>query len=371
MRADALLLAAVLVASQPASGQAPAVPAEQLVTFDPDQTELRWTNTSWQLVAGSTLVRDFGRNQVAGWEALRLIRSLHLTQHGTLGSPRPILEYWLSNGQAPQGLGGGHLVPIDLSSLRVEAIQGQWCVCDAQRLLFNFGRQQAEAAQAVDLIRRYGFTQVGYLGWPAPYLMYFLGGSGTFPPPAPPSRFGPSLAPNRAAVLQAQLLTAGSHQLAPPQTGPANAISFNPWRVEVQSSDRQWLLRAGEHVLARFGSMMEAQQAAAVVRSYGFTEQVYLGTPGQSFSYFLVRGQPPRGLRPRVFAQVFRPESVVVRQLGNDWMVFAEDQLLQNFGSRADEARQLVQTIQRYGFDHLGRIGPEGPLSMTFLVKLH
>jgi hypothetical protein len=369
------LMAFLSVRSVSAQMPAPAgrAPAEQLVTFDPAEVELRWLNNTWQLFAGGTLLRDFGHNQVAGWEAVRLIRALHLTQHGTIGSPRPIMEYWLSDGQAPQGIGGTLLVPLDLASLRVETIQGQWCVCDARRLLFNFGRQQAEAALALDVIRRYGFTQIGYVGWPAPAMMYFLGGgrSASTGPALQPFTL-PGQQPNnaaRSALLQAQLLIAGTHQLAPPQVGPSNTIVFNPGRVEIKQDGKLWLLRAGDQVLARFGGPMEARQALTVVNSYRFTEQVYLGQPGQSFSYFLVHGQPPRGMHPTIFGSTFRPESVAIRQLGGKWVVFAGDQPLESFGDNAAQAQQLVQVIQRYGFDHLCRIGPPGPLSMTFLVK--
>src|SRR5438093_883132 len=81
-----------------------------------------------------------GNRQTEGRESLRILRELAVNQHGTIGSPKPVLEYWLANGKAPQAFGTGmRLLPIDRSSLRVEEIQGQWCLRDAQRLFFTFG----------------------------------------------------------------------------------------------------------------------------------------------------------------------------------------------------------------------------------------
>ena len=59
------------------------------------------------------------RREFEARQALRLIRELHLTQRGTVGGPDPIMEYWLADGQAPQGLVSGlRTVPLDPAGLR-------------------------------------------------------------------------------------------------------------------------------------------------------------------------------------------------------------------------------------------------------------
>ena len=105
-----LLILAALLGAQSASVRPPAAPGEPLVAFNPDLVEVVWTNGTWQLHEArtdgrpETVLKDFGTHQAEAFEALRLIRGLHLTQHGTVGTPQPIMEYWLSDGQAPQAV---------------------------------------------------------------------------------------------------------------------------------------------------------------------------------------------------------------------------------------------------------------------------
>src|SRR5262249_59805688 len=99
--------------AQSATGQPPAVPAaaamrpETLTAFDPRSARLTWANGDWQLGAGPIALKDFGRREADARQALRVVQELHLTQHGTIGTDRPVLEYWLSDGKAPAGQGCG------------------------------------------------------------------------------------------------------------------------------------------------------------------------------------------------------------------------------------------------------------------------
>ena len=48
-----------------------------------------------------TVLKDFGRNEREARQAWYLIRELRLNQHATIGTPRPVVEYWLHDGHAP------------------------------------------------------------------------------------------------------------------------------------------------------------------------------------------------------------------------------------------------------------------------------
>jgi hypothetical protein len=374
----ALLPQSTVTAPLPPVPVAPAGPAEeQLVSFDPHTTELRWVNNNWELYASdpqhlrSFMLKDFGRRQIDAAEALRLIRSLRLTQHGTVGSPQPIMEYWLCDGNSPQAQGqGGHLLAIDQASLRAEQIQGQWCVRDASRVLFTFGVQQAEARQAVAILQRHGFTQIGYVGWPVPVMIYFLGGGPGTAPATPPAAGTAQAA--RPSPLQGPLLAGSVRQLAPPRMSLANFVRFSPYQVEVRQDKEVWKLTYGQHTLARFATAPEARQALTVVQAYHFTEEYLIGTPTPTFAYFLAHGQAPRGLpRSGIPCQTFRPEAVTVKQAGTSWMLCEGDRPLVSFDDHKEDAQELARVIQRFRFDTLCRIGPVGPLSMPFLVKSH
>jgi hypothetical protein len=354
--------------------------APGLLTFEPQRTELRWSGGHWQVYAGAVLLKDFGTHQSEAREALNLIRALRLTQYGTVGTPQPILEYWLSNGQAPFALGGGlRLLPIDQASLRVEQVQGLWVVRDASRALFNFGVQEAQANQAVAVLKHYGFTHVGYVGQPTPLMMYFLGDGGQRPaagnvPPAavagPGSgAAGAPLGAGQSPEMQRHLLTASVRQLAPPQTDAQDFLRFDPRHVEVKADQGQWQLVYGEHVLASLPNQFLARQALEVLQYYRFTEECVIGSP-PAFTYFLVHGQAPRGLKFGVHSMMVRPDAVSVRQMGTQWVLCDGDEPVVSFGSNRENANTLAQVIQRYRFDHVCRVGPPGPQSMTFLAKV-
>ncbi len=166
---------------------APAVPdkpgdlIENVVTFDPDLLQLDWTpdtsqqGYSWQLRCGELTIRDFGSNETAARQMLLLIRQLRVNQYGSVGEARPILEYWLSDGQAPSGFASGlRLSPVDQRTLRVENSYGQWCVRDAYRTLLSFERGEEDARRALAILRKYRFTQVGIVCSSNPPILLFL-----------------------------------------------------------------------------------------------------------------------------------------------------------------------------------------------------
>jgi hypothetical protein len=163
---------------------------ENVISFDPNQLELDLTEGNWQLRSGSVMVRDCGRSDHAARQLLLMLRQLRVNQHGTVGQrtteralrgtgednpPVPIMEYWLCDGQPPQGLlSGVRLSPLDLQSLRVEKSYGQWCLRDAFRMLFNFERSEPDANKALAILRKYQFTQVAVVSSSNPPILLFL-----------------------------------------------------------------------------------------------------------------------------------------------------------------------------------------------------
>ena len=95
-------------------------PPESIIAFTPESLQLRWSQSRWQLMAGDVLLKDFGRQEALARRTLLLLRELRINQYGTVGQPKPVLEYWLTDGLAPQGnptaLRAG---PLDQGSLRL------------------------------------------------------------------------------------------------------------------------------------------------------------------------------------------------------------------------------------------------------------
>jgi hypothetical protein len=400
---------------QPAAAPGP----ENLVSFDNLRVDLSWANNHWQLKSGDVVLKDFGRRELEAHQALRLIRDLHLTQRGTVGSPNTVMEYWLSNGRAPQGLAPGlRTVALEPNILSVAQDQGQWVLRDPRRVLFNFGRNEAEARQAQAVIQKYGFTQLALVGQAAPAMLVFMSQPvdhlGTQPVPNGPQFNHPAIqphgppAPDALAKLSggvntivtptvpplressqhaqgphypfsgtpAQDLQPAHHTfLGPEQTIPGlgdlnNKVPFDYRQVKLTQEGSNWKLKVYDHQLADFGhDRVSAERALTAVQYYRFSEQCLVGGPQPCFSYYLVNGRAPQGSMYGTQAQAFQPETVQVRQIGQRWALVAQDQPLVQLRDKPEEAKQLLDTIQRNRFDHLCRIGPDEEHGLTFFVR--
>jgi hypothetical protein len=371
-----------------------------LTTFQPLQVQVRWVNGNWEIKSGNVCLKDFGKKEHEAREAMNIIRRLNLTQRGTIGTPMPIMEYWLADGKAPRAFGSGlRLTPIDRSSVRVEAIQNHWCVRDNQRLLFNFGSQEQDARQALDVIQKYGFNQIGYVGSPTPSMIYFVtshsgigtGSSlqslhaskfgttkeekvvvpaaGTVVPENEPKK-GPAAEMNPLLLQQAQLLAKGMQQLAPPPIGGVTRLRFEGRQMQVKRDKNEWKIFAGQHVLANFGTnAAQARDALSLLQHYHCNEQCLIGLPVPTFSYFLASGRAPIGLHHDLKGRSFQPDMVAVRQHQNSWYVCEDTKPLLFFGDRKQDAQELVEAIQRHHFDYISQFGPPGEPVMSLLLR--
>ena len=376
-----VLVTQSLLAQAPDRAEGPvAQSGAALLTFDWRGIELLPAETGWQLRAADVVLKEFQREADAR-EALRLVKDLQLTQRGVIGTPQPVLEYWLSDGHAPTALPRERRVLFfDPDTLRVEAVQGCCFLRDAHQILFNFGGHAEDAHQALAMIRRYGFNQIGFVGNGAPAMMYFLvdqnraadkqkpagpfGKQIPLPEPLKPNVAGDPKGMPSTVPFTRQLAT--SSPLLPEQSSAAERVPFNWRQVQVRQDHGDWKLMAGSYVLANCGrSDRTASDALRVLQHYRFTEHCRIGQPTPSFTFFLVNGQPPRGVMFGLNSVPFRPETLAVQQLGGVWVVSDGGRPILEFGDKADDARTALQLIQRLHFDHLCRVGA----GMTFLVR--
>jgi hypothetical protein len=366
-------LPAVTPGPAPATAAASAASLQQ---FDYRSAQVRWRDGRWELEAGGVWLKDFGQREHDAREALRVMQMLRLTQRGTVGAPAPIMEYWLADGMAPTGLGSNlRLTPIDRNSLRVEEVNKMWCVRDDRQLLFNFGVQKAAAEQAAEVIQRYGFAKVGYVGYPRPTMIYFVGGQGLTPTslrgpgikapripkadmPKEPKPQPETTDPRKAQVealagYHAQQLARGMRQLSVPLTTATTQLHFDPKQVVVRADRNRWKLYFGNHELADFGNNARgAKQALQVIQAYRCDQQCLIGQPTPAFAYFLVNGHAPRGVRSGLEGYSFRPEKAQLQQVAGGWSVCEGTRTLASFGARRDDAQEMLQAIQRYQFDY-------------------
>ncbi|MCS7015999.1 MAG: hypothetical protein NZM42_07780 [Gemmatales bacterium] len=142
--------------------------------FDPMQVQLRQENGRWLLVSGDVVLKNFARHDTEAMFALQAIRFYRLNERWTLGEGDAAIEFWFSYGQAPRGrLPGQRTIPLQPERLQVQQVGEYFWVTDGKYRYFRF-RRFHEAQQAVAIIQRFRFTQIGVIGLPQPIMVYFL-----------------------------------------------------------------------------------------------------------------------------------------------------------------------------------------------------
>jgi hypothetical protein len=148
--------------------------------------------------------------------------------------------------------------------------------------------------------------------------------------------------------------------------------TFDYRQTQVRRENDTWVLSAGGQALARFGtSERHARLAHAVMQHYRLTELHQIGAPESGVRYFLSNGQAPRGLMVGVMGDGFQTEHLSVRQVGERFYVVERGRPVLDGGLKEEDARELLQAIRHYGFDHVCRIGPSDKEGMTLLVRIY
>jgi len=386
----------------------PTVPlTETLINFTSWQAEIRKVDGHWELWAGAVKIKELGNREADAREVLRLIRVLNLNQLGTVGKPLPVMEYWLSDGRAPQKMGRLNSIPIDPESLQVANCQGQWCLVDEGRPWFTFGAEVGEARRALQIIQKYQFTDILYVGVGNPVMIVFLAGSDKRPngPSAPLKGGGEgvkrrggegirrSKIEDRGSGIENSSPTQSSSLVprSPPQEGPAqwfqppqlhvnttlaepvtgNAMVHFDWRqAAVRRHNFDWQVIADGQVLAQFGSReLEARQALRAVQTLQLTDRCQVGEAAPALTFFLSNGEPAHGLFFGAKNELCHPGELSLKRVGLRWMIWEFDRPLLALGKNQEEAQQVLQILQHYKVDHICQIGTSDPLPVTIFVR--
>jgi hypothetical protein len=353
-------------ATAPAPEAAPPV-AEAVRSFDPTNVALAWNNRRWQLVHQGEVLKDFGTREQEARQALRLIQELKLDGHGTVGSPRPVMEYWLAAGQAPRARvsGGLRALALEPERLRVEQVGGLWYVNDGPRPLFCFGQSADDARQALGVLRKHHFDQVAVIGRAAPSMYVFLRRPHD-EAPALPADTAP-LAGAPAASDRRGQPHFGHRPLQPPAP-PSDRVLFDWRQAQLRQVNGEWRLQAGSLTLARFGqNFREGQQALAALRHYRFTEQRRVGEP--AVIVYAAHARSPRGVLLGLPAERFQPEQLAVQQVGNNYALVQGQRVVLSMGASKPDAEKMLEVVKKQGFDRLCKIGEPEKEGMTFFVR--
>jgi len=397
--------------------------------FDPQNLQLRCLLGRWCLYDGDRPLKEFGPVESEARQALRLIRELKLSEYGRIGSPRPVMEYWLSEGKAPAAVrrSGLRLVPLDPSRLQVVNQLGQWALRDAVRVLMMFATE-GEARQALAVLRTYGYTQVGLLGQGVPSMTIFFGPSELQAGPVAPNRSALATStpiqakkeplvgasrlsdPPSAAAKLANLENVvgvippvASRALTPPanplirplpsdphdlrgankqlaasrsagsahdvlQPDPEGRVAHDYRNIQLKQDQRGWSLVVGSQVIASFGvHVADARLAQSALRYYRCTEHYRLGGV-YATHWVIVAPNSPTGV---MFGLSYIPvdlDQLEVQEVSGQYALVEKGQVKVVIGPQAAEARDLLERMKRYQTDCLCRVG-RGPDVMAFLVR--
>ena len=152
------------------------VPANQhdFIPFNPQGAQVIQAGGRWKIEVDGMWLLDFGSSRGEADQALRIIKHYGFNMQCFVGRPDPSMEFYLVNGQAPQGsFPGEDCIGFNLANLEVRQVSGRWKVVDGNNWLLDFGSVQAEARQALSYILRYGFRFLCFVGRPGPSLTYF------------------------------------------------------------------------------------------------------------------------------------------------------------------------------------------------------
>lgn len=117
-------------------------------------------NTRWKIIDGDHWIFDFGSDEAAAHQALVVIRHYRMDRLCTIGRPEPSFSYLLAKGGIPMGaMAGEACVAFAPQKITVSKIQGRWKIVAGRRGLFDFGRSETDARQALAVIRQQGFSQ--------------------------------------------------------------------------------------------------------------------------------------------------------------------------------------------------------------------
>jgi hypothetical protein len=343
---------------------------------------------AWQLWMGQKMLRDFGVGDLAennARDAARVYRDIRPTEWAVIGSPRPVVEYGLVNGRPPMapgmpgaasddrggifpaGGGGGPLmsgagakavIPIDLKTVRVEAVRGVWCLRDDRNILFNFGPNKTDAEQAHAVVRRYGFNRIGVVGAPTPVMHYLFATTEGAPEPLPD--------PLARASLQAQI--DGLSRAGIPVAGVGyvgEMFRFDPRRLDVRKEAGEWQIVSGTERIGRFGpSEYAARDALRAIQDSRFNEFCTVG----SLTFFLVNGKAPTRVPYHVQGRRFDPNGLRVAKQGEGWTVTENNRHLLDCAS-AEEGETLIRVLKHFQFDQLCHLGPSAKVGVSFFAK--
>jgi hypothetical protein len=144
------------------------------IPFDPQRARVVQVSGRWKIEVDGMWLLDFASNQAEANQAHKIIQHYRLNSQCFVGRPDPSMEFYLVNGQAPQGaMPGEDAIAFNPANVEARLVSGRWKIVDGNHWLMDFASAQNEARQALSYILRYAFRFICFVGRPGPSMTYF------------------------------------------------------------------------------------------------------------------------------------------------------------------------------------------------------
>ncbi len=140
---------------------------EDCIGLNPKTTTVKQINGRWKVVDGSSWLYDFASNADEAKKTLAIIKHYGMNKACFVGRPDASFHYPLVSAKSPTGaMSGEDCISFNPATTTVKQISGSWKIVDGSSWLFDFGTKKTEAQQSLEIIKKYGFNRVCYVGRP-------------------------------------------------------------------------------------------------------------------------------------------------------------------------------------------------------------
>jgi hypothetical protein len=328
-------------------------PAEDCIPFNPDNCQVSLIGGNYKIVDGSMWLLDFGNNKVEADKALEIIKHYHFNSQCFVGRPNPSMEYWLVNGSAPSGsLSGEDCISFNPANIEVSFVGGNWKIVEGSHWILDFGQSKAEADEAFAVIKKYGFSEICYVGRPGPSLTYFKG-TGVVTPPTVITPIGPvaPIGPIFPPVV-----------VIPMPPADQDCITHNVDNLTVTFVGGAFKIVDGSHWLLDFGlNVIDAKRSLDIIKYYRMDSHCFVGRPNPPFEYWLVAGAAPSGDVGGEDCVSFNPNTIEVKYVSGRWKIVDGSHWMFDFDQNQGNAKKAYDIIKYYGFTKICYVGRPNP----------